>query len=346
MSDKKPTMQMIADMAGVSRGTVDRVLNNRSYVRQDVRERILEIISETGYRQPSASPRKKTGRDLAVLRLGVLLPNFEYQFLEEVQQGIRSAQLELEDSRVEVYVRRCRTELPGEALVLLDELVRLGVSGLSVCALEDQSVSNRLTELKEAGIPCITFNCDLPESGRILFMGQDVLKSGRLAAELLYKCIRPGEKILAAVGNLKFEGHRRRLMGFQERMRELGFPEENILTAETFNDYGTTVKVVSDLIRKSPALKGIYMANLSVAGCAEAIRETGLAGQVHVVCHDINPSVRQLLLEGIIDFTIPQDFVYQGYAPLIYLTQYLRGKAASVPPQADQSIRILCRENI
>ena len=48
-------MQMIADMAGVSRGTVDRVLNNRSYVRQDVRERILEIISETGYRQPSRS---------------------------------------------------------------------------------------------------------------------------------------------------------------------------------------------------------------------------------------------------------------------------------------------------
>ena len=35
---KRPTIQMVAERAGVSRGTVDRVLNNRSYVRADVRD--------------------------------------------------------------------------------------------------------------------------------------------------------------------------------------------------------------------------------------------------------------------------------------------------------------------
>lgn len=39
--NKRPTIQTVADRAGVSRGTVDRVLNNRSYVRADVRERVL-----------------------------------------------------------------------------------------------------------------------------------------------------------------------------------------------------------------------------------------------------------------------------------------------------------------
>ena len=33
---KKPTIQMVAEKAGVSRGTVDRVLNNRSHVSPDV----------------------------------------------------------------------------------------------------------------------------------------------------------------------------------------------------------------------------------------------------------------------------------------------------------------------
>ena len=41
---KRPTIQMVAERAGVSRGTVDRVLNNRSYVRADVRERVLNAI--------------------------------------------------------------------------------------------------------------------------------------------------------------------------------------------------------------------------------------------------------------------------------------------------------------
>lgn len=47
--NKRPTIQTVAERAGVSRGTVDRVLNNRSYVRADVRERVLDAIRETGY---------------------------------------------------------------------------------------------------------------------------------------------------------------------------------------------------------------------------------------------------------------------------------------------------------
>ena len=47
----KPTIQTVAQMAGVSRGTVDRVLNGRAHVREDVRLRVLEAI-----RQADTSP--------------------------------------------------------------------------------------------------------------------------------------------------------------------------------------------------------------------------------------------------------------------------------------------------
>ena len=50
--NKRPTIQTVAELAGVSRGTVDRVLNNRSYVRADVRARVLNAIQETGYLSP------------------------------------------------------------------------------------------------------------------------------------------------------------------------------------------------------------------------------------------------------------------------------------------------------
>ena len=41
---KRPTIQMVAERAGVSRGTVDRVINNRSYVRAEVRQRVLAAM--------------------------------------------------------------------------------------------------------------------------------------------------------------------------------------------------------------------------------------------------------------------------------------------------------------
>ena len=44
------TLKDIADMAGVSPGTVDRALHNRGRVNQEVAERIRKIARELGYR--------------------------------------------------------------------------------------------------------------------------------------------------------------------------------------------------------------------------------------------------------------------------------------------------------
>lgn len=345
---KKPTIQMIADLAGVSRGTVDRVLNNRSYVKADVRERVLRIARETGYETPREIHLREQGDSgLRPLRLGVLLPNwgFGHQFLDEVRKGIAEAQEELTDLKVEVLVRQCRTELPSEAVSLINELRAGGADGLCVCVLQDQIIENRLLELKEEGVPTVTFNTDLPGSGRVLFVGEDIKKSGRLAAQMMSKCVRPGEQILVALGNRKFDGHRLRLDGFRERMTELGFPEKDLVVEETFNDYATTLHVVSEAIRTHPNLRGIYMANLSVTACAEVVRAYDMGGKIHVICHDINDGIRQLMRDGLIDYTIPQDFVRQGREPLLWLVGYLRKKKVSDAGRF-AGLEILCAENI
>ena len=49
----KVTAQWIADQCGVSRGTVDRVVNGRPNVSPEVRERIQKLISEYGYKTPT-----------------------------------------------------------------------------------------------------------------------------------------------------------------------------------------------------------------------------------------------------------------------------------------------------
>ncbi len=113
----RPTIQMVADLAGVSRGTVDRVLNNRPHVNEAVRERVLDAMREIGYVPPARASH--TARPPLVL--GILLPNWEGQFQAEVEQGIRRACAQLEDSNVQVLRRRCGTDLPQEALELLEQ---------------------------------------------------------------------------------------------------------------------------------------------------------------------------------------------------------------------------------
>ena len=341
----RPTIQKVADLAGVSRGTVDRVLNNRPHVNEAVRERVLCAIREIGYISPRESYRQQLDASLQPFSLGVLLPNWEGQFRTEVERGIRRACSELEESNVRVLIRRCETDLPQEAVDLLEAMRAEGTAGFAVCAVNDPSVEGWIAARTAEGIPCVTFNSDLPGSRRLCFVGQNIYAAGRVAAGLLYKCTSGQGPVLATVGNLKFDGHRRRLNGFRDRLEELGFPAGHLTVRETYNDYEATFRAVREALEEKPGLRGVYMANLSVSGCCAAIEQAGKKGQVHVVCHDINEGIRHLLRSGSIDFTIPQELEQQGYAPLLLLRDHIRKKKPLEPDRFHGQISILCAEN-
>ena len=65
----KATIRSIAAEAGVSRGTVDRVLNNRPHVDPEVRQRVLRVAAGQGY------PRMAAGG--APRAIGVLIARWE-----------------------------------------------------------------------------------------------------------------------------------------------------------------------------------------------------------------------------------------------------------------------------
>ena len=92
---------MVADMAGVSRGTVDRVLNNRAHVSPEVYERVMDAIQSTGYLSPrNAYQKTLLNQNFTPLKIGVLLPNWSGHFKWEVSDGIEAAQSELSDFNV------------------------------------------------------------------------------------------------------------------------------------------------------------------------------------------------------------------------------------------------------
>lgn len=345
---RRATIQMVAEKAGVSRGTVDRVINSRGYVKEEVRERVLAAMQELEYKPVRMEQAKTLGllETAPAFKLGVLLPDWGGHFLQEVSMGIKGAAAFLKDFGTEVMIERCQTELPSEFEEKVDLLVKQGAEGIALCGKNHPIIARKIDEMVEKGIPVITYNSDIPGTKRLCFVGEDVPRGGRVAGELMCKCVPNGAKVLAAVGNLEFDGHKQRLQGFLEQMEKNGFARENIEIVQTYNDYALSYKRVSETIKKMPDLAGVYMANHSVTACAEAISDEGKERKIRVISHDTTAETRRLLKEGSVDLVVEQDLYTQGYQPLILLYNLLKKGERPEQVRSQVSIGIVCAQNI
>ena len=85
----RTTIKMIAERAGVSIGTVDRVLHDRPYVKAEVRERVLRVMEELDYhpnRMASALATSGTPRKLALVQ-----PDWEEGFVRDEMDAVQPA---------------------------------------------------------------------------------------------------------------------------------------------------------------------------------------------------------------------------------------------------------------
>ena len=97
------TIKEIARICGVSRGTVDRVVNNRGKVKPETEALILKTIAEHGY------TKNIVGRALTVKKtspvIGVILCSEGNPFFDDVIAGFRAAEADLHDYGATLILR-------------------------------------------------------------------------------------------------------------------------------------------------------------------------------------------------------------------------------------------------
>lgn len=333
---------MIAELSGVSRGTVDRVLNNRPRVHPDKKERVLKVIRELDYKPNLAARALVMNRKS--LKLGIVLPNWKGHFEREIMRGIESAREETKIFGVELLLERCPSELPEDFIGCIDRLLRAGVKGLAICALDCVAIREKVREVADSAIPVVTFNSDLPQSGRICFVGQDLYRSGRIAASLMNKLVAPGKRVLVAAGNLEFSGHHQRVEGFMKCWQDSARGADDCAVIQTYNEYGITFDKVSAALRDD-SLVGIYMANEHVTACADAVKRNG-GHPPRIVAHDLSAANIKLLKELRIDFIISQNMYLQGFRPIEILTRLLTDPTAKAEEFKYTRIEIVIEENL
>lgn len=336
----KVTAQMLADECGVSRGTVDRVVNGRGGVAPEVRARIEEAIERTGYRTPAA--RRFTGSRTTV---GLILPRRELSYYNgQMRAGVRSALRHIPGSDFGVAVEELAGGGARECLSLIERMLDQDVRGFILNASDVPALEGEIDRLWARGVPVVTCDSDVPASRRICHIGQDPKRSGRMAAGLMARLAPTGE-LLIVTGNSEFTTHRGRVDGFCERLNERkGAQRYRVI--ECIERYDLTYDGVLREARENPRLRGIYMATENVEGCVDALRRARLTEKVHVICHDLTPWARSFLLDGRVDFVIDLDFAKHAERAVLTLYElFLRNK----PPACDVEYvptRIVTREMV
>ena len=131
----------IAELAGVSRGTVDRVLNNRSGVSPQTAEKIKEIAKALDYRP------NKAGLALAAQKkknkIGIVLFSRNNPFFDEVSEGVQAKAQELADYGVTTLTRRVEFDLAAQ-LAAIDELLDEGIHGLLLAPYNHPAIQEKI----------------------------------------------------------------------------------------------------------------------------------------------------------------------------------------------------------
>ncbi|QGQ96107.1 LacI family DNA-binding transcriptional regulator [Paenibacillus psychroresistens] len=315
------TIRQIADKAGVSRGTVDRVLNGRPGVKPAIRERILLIANELNY-VPNVAAKALAHSKKPVL-IGIVMPPKEIGFFDDVRLGINDAAAELKGFGIRVEYRYVDINRSEESVEAIRMFIEEKASGIMYCAMDDEEIRESIDYVVEQGVPVITFNSDVENCKRICFVGQDLYKSGRIAAGLMNLILPMNAKVAVITSTLKFHAQRSRLKGFKDGLEKLGKQIEIVEVIEGYERFEDTQVKLQAAFANHPDIQGIYMATGSIEACIDIIKKNSREERIRIVCNDLQPEVEEGIRQGLIDFTIMQNPYQQGYRPLRLLYDFI-----------------------
>ncbi len=143
-------------------------------------------------------------------------------FMHTVFEEIERASAHFTTTGAEVLVRPLEGVDAQQQLDVIDELLEAGVQGIALSPAEDERVRARIQELSER-MPVVTFNSDLPDSGRLCYVGVDNFACGRMSAGLMDLLLAGHGEVLLVAGQENNWSHQQRVDGFQARLPQI-FP--------------------------------------------------------------------------------------------------------------------------
>jgi LacI family transcriptional regulator len=264
------TIYDIAKLAGVSKSTVSRVLNNSGYTSPEAREKVMQIVNETGYKPSNVARSLSKGESYSI---GVVIPEIENSFFGEILQGIAQIIDEMGWSLICCDTSNSITKEDKVLTALGNQRVR----GLiwTPAAERDRQEGQRLERsLKELEVPVVLLDRHFRDStlSGVFYENEE---SGYLATKAL---IEAGNKTVGIItGDLKLRIARERFRGYAKAMKEAGLElDEGFILKGDFT-VETAYNLTKSMVARGELPEGIVTSNnLTSLGFLKAMREMRL----------------------------------------------------------------------
>ncbi len=333
------TVKEIAELAGTSRGTVDRVLHNRPGVKKEVYERVLRVIEEYNFKPNTLA--RALSRKQVPKRIGIIINSCGNLFFNEVIQGLHGAAADKAAYDLSLNIKELKGYDHQKQLEALEEMEQQSVDGIIITPVNHPLVIHRLRELMARRIPVITVNTDVEdEKARLDYIGCDYQKSGRLAGGVLellsfHNSLRVG----VVHGSKEIRGHVQRLEGFREiadALETVSICWEICCQDDDTLAYQRTKEM---LAKDVPDL--IYVVASGTFGVMKAIEESDC--NTIAITNDVLPVTREYMEKGIIKASIFQQPYEQGYNAVSRMIDHLYGLEDMDPAHYKIWMRIITR---
>lgn len=214
--NKNYRIKDIAEMSGVSTGTVDRILHNRGKVSEEARAKVEKVLEEIDY-HPNL-----IARSLALKKqyhFYTLIPSYETgEYWETFSMGITKAEQELFSYNVDVTPLYFNQYDRSSFDRLKLQLTQVDCQGVVIATLFKDSVLELVQSLDEEKIPYVLVDAYIENTNCLAYYGTNSYDSGYIAGRLLFEQIQPTEDI--AIFRFLRKGE---MYSTQVQVRESGF---------------------------------------------------------------------------------------------------------------------------
>lgn len=262
--NKKFTINDIARIAGVSKGTVSYVLNNKPGVSNEVREKILRIVEEFGYK-PNKIAQALAGKKTNFIAL--VIPDISDVFYAKIIKGVEKT-LSKNGFFLNLYSTHANPEKEHQVFDFLNSGF---VDGIIVMAyhIEEKFIK----KIINTGIPVVFI--DYPFDNNVYSVIVDNEEGGFKATEYL---ISLGHKRIAFIhGSKDAWDSDFRFKGYLKALEKYNIPfNEKLISRGDFTREGG-YKAVKELLNSGEEFTAIFCANDHMAlGAIKALKEKEL----------------------------------------------------------------------
>lgn len=335
-------MKDIADKAGVSRTTVDKVLNDKGGVSDTTRKKVLAIAKELSYEPESASvslgePRKGP-------RIGFVSFSEEDQRHKDLKAGMYE-RMEDDGYAADLIVRE--TPMYADAqLSAIDEVIKEGAKGLLITPYDDERIVERINELVKKNIPVVTVCSDIEGTNRLAYVGSNNMRLGQTVGALLGLVSQGHAEVGIITGSRDVLGQEQRIAGFLDKIQK-EYPGITVETiAECKNEDYKCYDTLQRIAFEYPTITSFVFMAGGVGGGCKALYQMTARPNYHIITIDEIAATVEYMNKGIITAAICQEPRRQGAIALTIIVDAINSKKVPESELNYTDINIRIKENI